>query len=119
MTGYEARDSFVRELAEAHDTLREVTMVTVQMNELGDTVFRSIVTDKTRASDRSRSDRVTYRTEVRVDTVYIEKRDSSSITRNNVNRTDRGSTIVTGLRWIFWIIFSFIILIIVLKYRRF
>ena len=45
------RDSVV--IAE-RDTLKEVTMVTVQLNETGDTVKVSTVTDRTRASSRDR-----------------------------------------------------------------
>ena len=108
--GYEARDSFVRELAETHDTLREVTMVTVQTNEAGDTVFRSVVTDRTRASDRSRADRATYRTMVKTDTVYVEKRDSSLVrTTNFANDTNgKPNGFVSALRWIFAIIVALI-----------
>jgi hypothetical protein len=69
----EARDSVVIEF---RDTLKEVTTVTVQLNETGDTVKMSTVTDRTRASDRSQLRDKSEKIIVRVDTVYVERRDS-------------------------------------------
>jgi hypothetical protein len=51
--------------------------VTVQLNEVGDTVKTSTVTDRTRARAFDRRKDVEIRTEIVRDTVYVEKRDSS------------------------------------------
>lgn len=69
----EARDSVKLEL---RDTLKEVTTVTVQLNETGDTVKVSTVTDRTRASDRSQLRDKSEKVIVKTDTVYVERRDS-------------------------------------------
>ena len=59
-----------------HDTIRETTTITIRENERGDTLRVSTVTDRERG--RSRYDIATSRTktEIRVDTVFIEKRDT-------------------------------------------
>lgn len=100
----EARDSVRLEL---RDTLMEVTTVTVQLNETGDTVKVSTVTDRTRASVRDRVKDVEVRTVVKTDTVYIERRDSvrvSSSTIQDSGSTNRTSPVVSALKWVFWII---------------
>ena len=113
----DVRDSVVSSVVDAvHDTIREVTMVTVQQNAAGDTVKVVQITDRTRASDRSRADRVTHRSEVRVDTVYVEKRDSSFV--KNTNGTNRASPVAQTLKWVFWIIIALIALVIVIKVSR-
>ena len=100
-----------------HDTIMEVTTIHIRTNDAGDTVRMTTVTDRDRVTDRSRADRATYRSEVRVDTVVVERRDSVLVKNSNVKSRD--SPVVTALRWIFWIIVSFIILLIILKFRRF
>ena len=68
-----ARDSVVVEL---RDTLVETTTITIDRNEVGDTLKVVQVTDRERV--RSRADVRSKKEEVRAvrDTVYIEKRDS-------------------------------------------
>ena len=97
-----------------HDTICETTTITVQQNAAGDTVFRSVVTDRTRASDRSRADRVTRRSEVRVDTVYVERRDSVLVKNSN---QARASPLLMNLKWIFWIVIALIGLVVVFKIK--
>ncbi len=101
------------------DTLREVTRVTVQLGVAGDTVFRSIITDRDRYRDKSRHDMAKYRTEIRVDTVYVERRDSVSVEIAGRARNEgaKGSGFVAGLRWVFWIVVGLIVLVVVLKWR--
>lgn len=45
------RDSVVVQSIEVHDTLREVTTITVDRNDRGDTLRQSIVTDRYRGRD--------------------------------------------------------------------
>lgn len=99
----------------AHDTIVETTIITVDRNEVGDTLFRSVVTDRERLRDRSRADRATHRTEVRVDTVFVERRDSVLV--KNTNQA-RASPLVMVLRWGCAIIIALIGLILLLGIRR-
>jgi hypothetical protein len=106
------RDSVV--VAE-RDTVREVTTVMIQLGAGGDTTFQSVVTDRERLRDRSRSDRATHRSEVRVDTVYVERRDSVLVKNSN---QARASPLLKILKWSFWIVVGLIALTVVLKIRR-
>lgn len=102
-------------LVTERDTVREVITITVRENEAGDTLFRSVVTDRERLRDRSRADRATHRIEVRVDTVFVERRDSVLV--KNTNQA-RASPLVMVLRWGCAIIIALIGLILVLGIRR-
>ena len=119
----EARDSVVIEL---RDTLREVTTITYVLrqaqepNEPEDTVFRSVVTDRTAARSRDAIAVQKTKTEVRVDTVFIEKRDSIEIrSRPSVGGGQSGGTALhKTLRLVLWIIVAVIALIIVVRLRK-
>ena len=106
------RDSVV---VTERDTVREVTTVMIQLGAEGDTTFQSVVTDRERLRDRSRSDRATHRSEVRVDTVYVERRDSVLVKNSN---QARASPLLKILKWSFWIVVGLIALTVVLKIRR-
>ena len=108
------RDSVV--IAE-RDTLKEVTTVTVQLNETGDTVRVSTITDRTRASSRDRVRDVEIKVVERTDTVYIEKRDSVFVQTdtNLTNPTNKKSGFLTYLKWIFALICAITVLIITIK----
>lgn len=109
-------DSVVVGMMEAvRDTVVERTTVTIQTNEAGDTLFRGVVTDRERSRDWSRQDMAKYRTEVRVDTVYIVKRDSVSIRSPTGNRQ---SALHDILRWIFWILVGLIGLMAIIKIKH-
>ena len=107
------------------DTLKEVTMVTVQLNETGDTVKVSTVTDRTRASSRDRVRDVAIKVVERTDTVYVEKRDSSLrlSSLGAYGLQEDGTPTISGklsavskiLKWIFWIIIGLIGLIVTAK----
>ena len=75
---YEVTRDTVREevLVAVHDTIREVTTITVQLGQAGDTVRVAQVTD--RDCIRSKADIRSKKEVVRVerDTVYVERRDS-------------------------------------------
>jgi hypothetical protein len=68
------------------DTLREVTTITVQTNERGDTVKVVQVTDLTRARNRDTTTDRQEKTVVRTDTVYIERRDSTAVSVTSVTK---------------------------------
>lgn len=116
----EVRSDSVKEqvVVAERDTIREVTTITVRLNEAGDTVRVAQVTERERLRDRSRHDLATYRTEVRVDTVYIERRDSVSSSRvQGAGIQSGGTALHTTLKWIFWIIIALIGLGVVIKIR--
>lgn len=98
-----------------HDTIMEVTTIHIRTNDAGDTVRMTTVTDRDRVTDRSRNDRAMYRTMVKTDTVYVEKRDSVLIKNE---KGARASPLLMNLKWIFWIIIAMIGLIVVLRFRR-
>ena len=103
-----------------HDTMMETKTITITKNVDGDTLRLTQITDRTRASAMSdvRSKKEDVR--VRVDTVYVEKRDSSYVQNTNgTNGTNsRDSPVVSGLKWVFWIILGLIVLIVVIKFLK-
>lgn len=106
-------------MVELRDTLKEVTTVTVQLNETGDTVKVSTVTDRTRASDRSQLRDKSEKIIVKTDTVYIERRDSVEVkSEKGKVKSDGASALVSALKWVFGILVCVIILIIVFKVKR-
>lgn len=102
-----------------HDTLREVTTISVQMNETGDTVFKSMVTERDRL--RWLSDVREKKEEARVviDSVHIERNDS--VRTQNARLTSRGenwsSSLVSVLKWVVavMVVLSMLIIIVRLK----
>lgn len=114
---YETKDSVKEAMMMAlHDTIMETTTITVDRNEVGDTIFRSVVTDRTRAARRE--DVAAYRTKtvVKTDTVFVERRDSVLVQSGTKGRA-RDSPFVSGLKWVFWIVLALIGLGIVLRIR--
>lgn len=97
-----------------HDTIMEVTTIHIRTNDAGDTVRMTTVTDRDRVTDRSRADRAMYRTMVKTDTVYVEKRDSVLI--KNEEKA-RASPFEKSLKWIFWIVIALMGLCIVFKIK--
>ena len=111
----EARDSVVVEL---RDTLKEVTTVTVDRTDVGDTLRVTTVTDRTRASVRDRVRDVELKIVEKTDTVYVERKDSVRVQAfqgSSVQGVARASPFVSALKWIFWIIVSITVLLIVIK----
>lgn len=107
------------------DTLMEVTTITVLLRQAKDpqdspdTIRVNTVTDRTRA--RSRDAIAVQRTklEVRIDTVYMEKRDSVIVKGVAVNGNQSGKTTLhTTLKWLFAVICVVIVLVLVLKFFR-
>ena len=101
---------------EMRDTVKEVTTVTVQLGAAGDTVKVSSVTDRERVRNRDAIARQWTKTEVRVDTVYIEKRDSIEIRSRPDGQS--GAGLNRTLKWLFAIVVALIGLGIVLRIRR-
>lgn len=102
------------------DTVREVTTIHIQTNEVGDTLKVAQVTERDRIRDRAQVNDRSEMVRVVRDTVFIEKRDSVSTTTNFTNGTNPKSSknaIVQGLKWIFWIIVAVIALMIVVRIR--
>ena len=104
----------VVECVEVHDTLREVTTITVDRNDRGDTLKVVQITDRDRV--RSMYDVRCKTEEVRTerDTIYVEKRDSV-VVREAANISHQTSSISHLLKWIFWILCAIIVLIITIK----
>ena len=112
----ESRDSVTIEL---RDTLKEVTTITIDRNDAGDTLRVTQVTDR----DRSRSMYdVRCKTEVvRVerDTVYIAVRDSVQVTTTNVsNPTNKSSNFVRSLKWMLAIAFLLLTSVVLVRARH-
>ena len=105
-------DSVVVRSVEVRDTIREVTTITVDRNDKGDTLRQSIVTDRERV--RNAADVRSKKVDVRVvrDTVYIEKRDSVLVERHQLSDVSHQTSI---LKWIFWILCA--IIIVSVSYR--
>ena len=118
VNGYEMRDS-VKEvvMVAVHDTIMEVTTVTVDRNEIGDTVRVSTVTDRDRVRDRTGFRVLDSRVMVKTDTVFIEKRDSIEIRSRPIDGSEKSSGFVTSLKWIFAIAIALIALMIVVWVR--
>ena len=108
-----------------HDTIREVTTITVQTNETGDTVKVVQITDRDRARNREAVRDKEQRLVVKTDTVYIEKRDSSLqlSSLGAYGLQEDGTPTISGklsavskiLKWIFWIIIGLIGLVVTAK----
>ena len=108
----ERRDSLV---VEQRDTFREVTTVTVDRKENGDTVRVCIVTERDRVRDRDNRAAVWMKTEVKTDTVVVGRRDSVLVKNSN---QARASPLLKNLKLILWIVVGLIALTVVLKIRR-
>ena len=99
------------------DTLREVTTITLQQNDQGDTLKLVQVTDRTRASNREgyrdREEKIVFKT----DTFYIEKTDT--VTVNSKQGESPVSSKLTAfgsiLKWIFGILCALIVLVVTIR----
>ena len=91
-----------------HDTIVEVTTVTIRENEAGDTVRIAQLTERTRTSVRNRINDVQERVAVRTDTVYIANRDSVEVKES---RQDM-------LRWVLLVVVGLIVLVISIKVNK-
>ena len=117
--GHETRDTVVEQvMVEVHDTIREVTTITVATNDAGDTLKVVQVTDRERAASRDRKHDVKEKVVVKTDTVFVERRDSVSTT-DFTDRTEGKSTrLQKTLRLVLWIIIALAGLVVIIKIRR-
>lgn len=107
----------------AVDTVKEVTMITVRENEAGDTVRLVQVTERERVRSRERAQEVVEKVVVRVDTVYVERRDSVVVERPSAvaaggGDAGKGSAVVQALKWAFWLVVAVEVVIFGLKFFR-
>ena len=87
-----------------------------KVNDKGDTLKVVQITDLTRARSRDNVVAQRVKTEVRVDTVYVEKRDSVYIQNTNLtNDTKKKSGFLTYVKWIFALVCAVVVLVITVK----
>ena len=113
-----ARDSVVVEL---RDTLVETTTITIDRNEVGDTLKVVQVTDRTRARNRDGIAKQMTKVVVKTDTVFVERRDSVYVEIPGQARNDgmRTSPVTSALKWMFWIVVAVTVLVVIFKVSRF
>lgn len=118
---YETKDSVGERLVMVHDTITETKTIThvlrqaQEPNEPADTVFTSVVTDRTRAASRDHFAAYKTKTVIKTDTVFVERRDSVLV--KNTNQA-RASPFENTLKWVFFIVLALIGLILLLRIRR-
>lgn len=112
----QSRDSVV---VAVHDTILETTTIIIRENEAGDTLRLSRVTERDRIRDRVQVKEKEDRMRMERDTVYVALRDSTSVSNSAGSSTSaRASPVTTALKWVFWIIVSLIVLVLIKSYRR-
>ena len=112
-------------VVEHSDTLREVTTITVQLNDTGDTLKISTVTDRERI--RSMSDVRSKKEDVyvRTDTVYIEKEADKTVAvvgpnteiDEQGNMTKKVNRVAQTLKWLFLTLVAVIAIIILIRIK--
>ena len=104
-----------------HDTIREVTTITIRQNEAGDTLKVVQVTDRDRLRDRSQLRDKSEKLIVKTDTVYVAVRDSilvkSEELRVKSSISHHTSAISHLLKWVFAVICAIVVLIIVVRMK--
>ena len=99
------------------DTLKEVTVITVQTNERGDTVKVVQVTDLTRARNRDTTTDRQEKTVTKTDTVFIERRDSTAVSTTTVTNQKEGfwTKLRSTLKWALALVVAMTVFYIVKK----
>lgn len=114
-------------IVEQRDTLREVTTITIDRNDRGDTLKLVQITDLTRARSRDNVVAQKVKTEIVRDTVYIEKTDSVFVQNTNgfgglttglTNPTNKKNTFVSSLKWILAIAFLLLASVVLVRARH-
>lgn len=117
---YEKTDSVKEQVMVAvHDTVMEVTTITIRENEQGDTLRVSTVTDRFRARNRDAIATQRTKQEIVRDTVYVERKDSVEVRNRGLTGggDQRQNRWAQSLRWVFWIIIALIGLALVIKIK--
>lgn len=113
-------------LVMVRDTVWEKTTETVQVNASGDTLRRSIVTDRLTVRDRSRDSRLKVKREVsQVDTISVKEEDKAVAAGGDMEMDKEGNLTTKKadfwskfngtLRWVFGILCAFTALLITHK----
>ena len=86
-----------------------------KVNDKGDTLKVVQITDLTRARSRDNVVAQRVKTEVRVDTIYVEKRDSVYVQTNTglTNDTKKKPGFLTYVKWIFALICAIVVVLII------
>jgi hypothetical protein len=106
-------------VVELRDTLVETTTITIDRNEVGDTLKVVQVTDRTRARNRDGIAKQMTKVVVRTDTVYVERRDSVAVESRNYESTEtRKSNFVTSLKWMLAIAFLLLTSVVLVRARH-
>ena len=115
-------------VVEVHDTVRETTTITVQLDTAGDTVRVSTVTERDHVRDRSQLKVKSEKLKVETDTVYIEREAEKTVAAvgpnteidKDGNVTKKVNRFAQSLKWLFLTIVAVIALIILtrIKLRR-
>lgn len=108
------------------DTIREVTTITVQQNEVGDTLRSTTLTDRTRASSRDRYHDVKEKVLIRTDTVFVERQADKQVAIAGPNTeiapdgtvTHRVNRLAQTLKWVFLTALAIAVLLLVLKFYK-
>lgn len=105
---------------DVRDTLREVTTITIDRNDKGDTLKVVQIMDLTRARSRDNVVAQKVKTEVRVDTVYVERRDSVFVKNTNLSNptNTKKSGFLTYVKWILAIAFLLLASVVLVRARH-
>ena len=117
----EVRDSVELERVAERDSVKEVTVITIDRNEAGDTVRVAQVTERERVRNRDAIAVQRTKKEVVRDTVYIERKDSLQVTAYSLKGdspvSSKQSAVSATLKWIFFIIVGLSALILIVKLK--
>ena len=112
-------------VVEVHDTVRETTTITVQLDTAGDTVRVSTVTERDHVRDRSQLKVKSEKLKVETDTVYVEREAEKTVAvagpnveiDKNGNVTRRVNRFAQSLKWLFLTLVAIIAIIILIRIK--
>lgn len=111
-----ARDSVVVEL---RDTLVETTTITIDRNEVGDTLKVVQVTDRDRVRDHTGFKVHDSRVTVKRDTVYVAVLDSMDVRNYGATESQSGGTALhRALKWILAVAFLLLASVVLVRARH-
>ena len=112
-------------VVEVHDTVRETTTITVQLDTAGDTVRVSTVTERDHVRDRSQLKVKSEKLKVETDTVYIEREAEKTVAAvgpnteidKDGNVTKKVNRFAQSLKWLFLTLVAVIAIIILIRIK--